>query len=275
MANDHLRTDRAPVMTADPLTAHHNAPADNANASRDRLDMVLDRRLAFGQAQGMLSEIAGCTPSRAGEVLLQVGAELGFDSADGVAEFFLATAATNPVGPHALAFTRRASAFATFIAGGQGLAVRGELDIATAPLLTAAFADHQAAAGPGQQMLLDLRGLTFLDVTGVRALSEIHTRLSGLGYRLRVDPPSDEFTRRTLQFAVQSGWLPPPFTNGARWLAREPNKSGGNRDPDLWQAEALRDGDEPVAGSLDLVDDRFQRVAIEGGMVDRVRPDVH
>ena len=44
---------------------------------------------------------------------------------------------------------------------------------------------------------------------------------------------------------------------------------------DLWQAEALRDGDEPVADSLELVDDRFQRVAIEGGMVDRVGPDVH
>jgi anti-anti-sigma factor len=199
MANDRPRVDRAPPTTA------------------DRLDRVLDRRLAFRQAQGVLSEIAGCTPARAGEVLLQIGAQLGFDSADGVAEFFLASAATDPTGPDTLVFARRATAdgFATLIAGGRGLVVRGELDIATAPLLAAAFIDHEVAAAPGHTMLLDLHDLRFIDVTGVRALAEIHTRAGRMGVHLRVSPPLHPFTGWTLQFAVQLGWLPPLFSDGS------------------------------------------------------------
>jgi anti-anti-sigma regulatory factor len=229
MANDRPRANRAPPTTADPSSTDHNTPVDNANAIRDRLDRALDGRLAFGQAQGMLSEIAGCTPSRASEVLLQVGAQLGFESADGVAEFFLASAATDPAGPDTLAFTQAATVardtgsaaddFATLIAGGRGVVVRGELDLATVPLLAAAFADHQAAVtAPRRAMLLDLHDMTFIDITGVRALSEIRTQAGDLGYHLRVDLPSDAFTLWTLKFAVQSGWLQPVFADGASRL---------------------------------------------------------
>jgi anti-anti-sigma factor len=46
------------------------------------------------------------------------------------------------------------------------LTLRGELDLATAGRL------QQALAEGGDDVLLDLRGLTFMDSTGVRALLE-------------------------------------------------------------------------------------------------------
>jgi anti-sigma B factor antagonist len=46
------------------------------------------------------------------------------------------------------------------------LTVRGELDLATAARL------EQALAEAGDDVLLDLRGLTFMDSTGVRVLLE-------------------------------------------------------------------------------------------------------
>jgi anti-anti-sigma factor len=184
-----------------------------ADVAGRRLDIDLDGRHAFGLAQGMLAEMAGCSAARAGAVLLQVGAQLGFDSADSIAEFFLASATADPAGKDTLAFTRSA-ATATSRARGDGLKWSGELDVATAPLLAAAWADPEPAAWPGHPLLFDLHDLTFVDAAGLRVLAEIHTRLRGLGYDLRLAPPSDAFTRWTMQFAVRSGWLPPMFGGG-------------------------------------------------------------
>ena len=50
--------------------------------------------------------------------------------------------------------------------GATRLTLRGELDLATAARL------EQALAQSGDDVLLDLRGLTFMDSTGVRVLLE-------------------------------------------------------------------------------------------------------
>jgi len=63
-----------------------------------------------------------------------------------------------------------------------------------------------------------LHDLTFVDLYGIRALSDIEVELTAAGYQLRVDPPAHLVVRRTLQFAVRSGWLVPAFANAAPWL---------------------------------------------------------
>jgi anti-anti-sigma factor len=77
-------------------------------------------------------------------------------------------------------------------AGATRLVLRGELDLATAPQLEHAL----AAAGDG--VLLDLRGLTFMDSTGVRVLLEAAERGGGL----RIVPPAEGDARVTID---QSG----------------------------------------------------------------------
>ncbi len=208
------------------------------------LGRLLDARLAFGQAQGMLAQITECSLAAAGEILLQVGAQLGLESADGVAEFFLVAVATAPGGPEAQAFIRQArnsarsahpnepvstrptadddrfsaDAFATSMPGGRRLIVRGELDIATAPLLADAFSHYDKAISLGTSFVLDMHELTFVDLYGVRALSDLQAQITAAGYELRVDPPAHLVIRRTLQFAVRSGWLVPAFADAAPWL---------------------------------------------------------
>ena len=72
------------------------------------------------------------------------------------------------------------------------LEVFGELDLATAPRL------EHALAEAGDDVLLDLRGLTFMDSTGVRVLLEAAERGGGL----RIVPPADGDARVTID---QSG----------------------------------------------------------------------
>lgn len=54
------------------------------------------------------------------------------------------------------------------------IAPSGELDIATAPEFEQAIAD--ATAEPGARVVLDLRELTFMDSTGLRALAQTNAR---------------------------------------------------------------------------------------------------
>jgi anti-sigma B factor antagonist len=77
-------------------------------------------------------------------------------------------------------------------AGATRLVLRGELDLATAPRL------EHALAEAGEGVLLDLRGLTFMDSTGVRALLEAAERGGGL----RIVPPAEGDARVTID---QSG----------------------------------------------------------------------
>jgi anti-anti-sigma regulatory factor len=199
------------------------------NSDLQRLNAVLDGRHAFHEAQGMLAEMAGCTLRRAGEVLLQTGAQLGLQTADDVARFFLINAADALGDPDSqaavarfaavaaqsnleLVETRATQPFATLVGAGRTLEIRGELDIATTPLLALAFANRPPGKRPGSSFRLELRDLTFLGVAGLRALSDIEMQVTNLGERLQVNLPTSRAVNRTLQFAVAHRWIAPVFT---------------------------------------------------------------
>jgi anti-anti-sigma factor len=217
----------APPLPVDALAAQA-AP----NSDLQRLNAVLDGRQAFHQAQGMLAEMAGCTLRRAGEVLLQIGAQLGLQTADGVARFFLINAADALDDPESraavarfaalaagseleLVETRATQPFAALVGAGRTLEIRGELDIATTPLLALAFANRHPGNRPGSSFRLELRDLTFLGVAGLRALSDIETQITNRGGRLQVNLPTSRAVNRTLKFAVAHRWIAPVFTRTA------------------------------------------------------------
>jgi anti-anti-sigma factor len=60
----------------------------------------------------------------------------------------------------------------------------GELDIATTPELEQALAD--ATAGGVAEIVLDLRELSFMDSTGLRALAQANTRAEEAGVGLSI-----------------------------------------------------------------------------------------
>jgi anti-anti-sigma factor len=68
------------------------------------------------------------------------------------------------------------------------LHVTGELDIATAPTLERALADH--LDGQGGDFRLDLHSLTFVDSSGAKALMHAHNRVESLGRRLVIVRPT-------------------------------------------------------------------------------------
>ncbi len=90
-----------------------------------------------------------------------------------------------------------------------GLAVSGELDIATCPQLHAAFSG--LALRSDGAFVLDLHGLTFLGMVGVRLLADIHAVAASAGPSPRITPPVSAAVRRMLRTAVAYGWLPPSF----------------------------------------------------------------
>jgi anti-anti-sigma factor len=73
--------------------------------------------------------------------------------------------------------------------GGRRVTLRGELDLGTTGRL------EQALAEAGGAVLLDLRGLTFMDSTGVRVLLEAAERG---GDRLRILAPAGGEARVTI-----------------------------------------------------------------------------
>jgi anti-anti-sigma factor len=70
------------------------------------------------------------------------------------------------------------------------LTLRGELDLGTAEQL------EQALAEANGEVLLDLRGLSFMDSTGVRVLLEAAENRAG---RLRIVPPAGGDARVTME----------------------------------------------------------------------------
>jgi anti-anti-sigma factor len=56
------------------------------------------------------------------------------------------------------------------------IAVAGELDIATAPRFSARLGELLRRGYP-RELVLDLSGLTFIDATGLRALTELRLRV--------------------------------------------------------------------------------------------------
>lgn len=77
--------------------------------------------------------------------------------------------------------------------------VTGELDIATAPLLAARFADLLApgAGEPVDRVVVDLSGLAFADLVGLGALLDAERRLRERGGTIALRAPSG-LVRRVL-----------------------------------------------------------------------------
>ncbi|MFI6642954.1 STAS domain-containing protein [Streptomyces sp. NPDC050504] len=62
--------------------------------------------------------------------------------------------------------------------------LRGELDILTAQPLASCL--RILTSGEGRDVIVDLRGVTFVDCSGLRPLCVAHTRLAAQGRRLRI-----------------------------------------------------------------------------------------
>jgi anti-anti-sigma factor len=77
--------------------------------------------------------------------------------------------------------------------GTRRVTARGELDLATAGQLEAALAQAE-----GRALLVDLRGLTFMDSTGVRTLLQATEDAAGAGATLRFILPADGGARLTM-----------------------------------------------------------------------------
>ena len=83
--------------------------------------------------------------------------------------------------------------------GACRVTLRGELDLATAAQLEHALADA------GDEVLLDLRGLTFMDSTGVRELLEAAARNAG---GLQIIAPATGQVRMTIEQTGIAALLP-------------------------------------------------------------------
>jgi len=70
---------------------------------------------------------------------------------------------------------------------------RGELDIVTAPQLEAAVSE--ATSEPVSELVLDLRELTFMDSTGLRALAQANLKAEQAGTALSIWRGSHQIER--------------------------------------------------------------------------------
>jgi anti-sigma B factor antagonist len=66
------------------------------------------------------------------------------------------------------------------------VAVTGEIDLATTPLLRAALSAALEGAGPGPVVVLDLSGVVFIASIGLAAIVQAHRVASGHGRVLRL-----------------------------------------------------------------------------------------
>jgi anti-sigma B factor antagonist len=92
--------------------------------------------------------------------------------------------------------------------GATRLTLRGELDLATAARL------EQALAQSGEDVLLDLRGLTFMDSTGVRVLLEVAERRNS---ELRMIVPARGEVRVTIEETGIAPLLPLVDAEPGQW----------------------------------------------------------
>jgi anti-anti-sigma factor len=88
--------------------------------------------------------------------------------------------------------------------GERTLAAMGEIDLATADALAAALRDH-LASGP---VLLDLREVSFMDSSGVRALDALLRDVEREGWSLAVRPEMQRSVRMVFEMTGMIDALP-------------------------------------------------------------------
>jgi anti-anti-sigma factor len=77
--------------------------------------------------------------------------------------------------------------------GIQTIAITGELDAASCPELECCL---DGCAAPGARVLLDLRGLNFMDTAGVELLERTYTQAAREGWAFAVLTPGERFVAR-------------------------------------------------------------------------------
>jgi anti-anti-sigma factor len=78
------------------------------------------------------------------------------------------------------------------------LRVRGELDLATAPILEQRIEEKRAA---GRAVRLDLSALCFMDSTGIQLLVKVVGEARANGWRLEIYPDLSPAVARVIQLA--------------------------------------------------------------------------
>lgn len=91
------------------------------------------------------------------------------------------------------------------VPGGAVIRLTGELDLQGAAVLAARTGELPV----GGAVAIDLRGLSFLDTSGLAALVELHGSLTGRGCGVRLLGPRGRVLR-LLDLAVDAGWLSRP-----------------------------------------------------------------
>ena len=214
-------------------SAEHQAPGFPAGRVSRR---PFEARLEVLRAQNLLVELTGCPADSAHEALRRIAEDLDVDPAsvahqllhgagslDHHAERFVARVermalASALEGSWSADGHQRPLASAVPIVSGdlRGVTVTGEIDVATTLLLDLAVAESCSAAaanGPRTRsvFLLNLADVTFLDASGLRALTEAQEHAEAGGYEVRVATPIASGPRRLLRLAVEHGWLDPLY----------------------------------------------------------------
>jgi len=78
------------------------------------------------------------------------------------------------------------TAFGVSVGGHDTLIVVGEIDMLSAPALVSAL---QPFADSGGTVVLDMRGVSFMDSAGIRAILAVADALKGRGTLVLRDPP--------------------------------------------------------------------------------------
>lgn len=217
----------------------HPVPVHAAEVARPAPPLgVLDDRLQVSQAEGLLRGLTGCTRAQAARALRDTGAQLELDPAQTARLFLREVGAEGheqsehgvlPAVLDVLAVAAREGGTVpederptrlrvtpTPGGAGDGLAVSGELDLDTAPMVTVAAAGEVAyrCRFPSGSALfvLDLTGVSFLDLAGVRALEQVQRQIDEAGLELRVATPPARGPRQLLLLAVAQRWLGAAFT---------------------------------------------------------------
>ncbi len=98
----------------------------------------------------------------------------------------------------------RFSIVVTSASEGVVIAISGEIDLATAPVMEAALRE-QLAAGP---VRLDLPGLSFMDSSGIRLLDAILRDGAARGWALLIDPRLQPAVRQVIALTGMTDALP-------------------------------------------------------------------
>ncbi|WP_250030180.1 STAS domain-containing protein [Paractinoplanes maris] len=95
----------------------------------------------------------------------------------------------------------------TAMAGPPGARVTGEVDLGTLPIFDLAL---ELLAGCSSDVVIDLAGVTFLDIGGARALAEATRQVRDSGRRLWMRSPSPQVRRMIdlLGWAALYDWEP-------------------------------------------------------------------